>query len=311
MKIFLKRLLKTLLVVFILFNIMVIFHAYKLTHFYDRTKPNTEAIAKKSTWNTTKAILMGANALKSENVAPDTIVQNVYFTTKDNLKLAAWFLPATAAKGTIAMFHGHGSKKSALLSEAAIFRSLGYNTLLIDFRAHGDSEGNTCTIGYKETEEVKLAYDYLKAKGEKNIVLFGISLGASTITKAVNEHNLKPARVILEMPFGSLFDAVKGRLKIMQLPPQPLATMLTFWGGTIHGFFAFNLKPAEYAKKIECPVLLQWGKNDPRVSRSETELIYNNIIGPKKLVLYENSAHESLCKKETAKWTNEVTAFLQ
>ncbi|MBC7866048.1 MAG: dienelactone hydrolase family protein, partial [Gloeobacteraceae cyanobacterium ES-bin-316] len=108
-----------------------------------------------------------------------------------------------------------------------------------------------------------------------------------------------------------LFDAVKGRLKIMQLPPQPLATMLTFWGGTIHGFFAFNLKPAEYAKKIECPVLLQWGKNDPRVSSAETELIYNNIIGPKKLVLYENSAHESLCKKETLKWTNEVTAFLQ
>jgi hypothetical protein len=79
----------------------------------------------------------------------------------------------------------------------------------------------------------------------------------------------------------------------------------------MHGFFAFNLRPTEYAKKIKCPVLLQWGRQDPRVSQQETELIYNNITSSKKLVVYENSGHESFCKKEPVKWTNEVTAFLQ
>ena len=98
---------------------------------------------------------------------------------------------------------------------------------------------------------------------------------------------------------------------MMHLPPLPLAPMLTFWGGTMHGFLAFNLEPSAYAKKIQCPVLLQWGKQDPRVSQQETELIYNNITSSKKLVVYENSGHESFCKKETTKWTNELTAFLQ
>ena len=96
----------------------------------------------------------------------------------------------------------------------------------------------------------------------------------------------------------------------MGLPGQPLATFITFWGGTEHGFWAFNMKPSEFVKQIKCPVLLQWGKNDPRVKQEETDLIYANISAPKRLVVYENSGHESLCEKEHAKWMNEVGDFL-
>lgn len=311
MKRFLKLLLRTVIVLFILINVIVIFHAYKFTHFYERKEIVVKKQEDKSSWDKTKEILFGPNFIKQLNTSPDTVVQTLYFTTSDSLKLEAWYLPATLAKGTIAMFHGHGSKKSALLTEAALFRKLGYNTLLLDFRAHGNSQGNTCSIGNDEVEDIKLVYDYLITKGEKNIILYGVSLGASTITKAVNDYGLNPDKIILEMPFGSLSNAVEGRLKIMKLPPEPLSTLLTFWGGISHGFWAFNLKPSEYVKKIKCPVLLQWGKNDPRVSQEETQLIYKNISSTKKLVVYENSAHESLCKKETVKWTGEITAFLQ
>jgi len=311
MKKFVKLVLKSLLVIFLLLNIMVIFHAYKLTHFYDRSSVAMQPETKKSDWAKARDIFMGAKTLKSQNLASDTVVQNITLTTRNGLKLSAWQLPAASAKGTIAMFHGHGSKKSALLTEAAVFRKLGYNTFLVDFRAHGNSEGNTCTLGYEEAEDVQLAYDYLKKHGEKNIVLYGVSLGAATVTKAMNDYELQPSKVILEMPFGSLQNAVVGRLKMMGLPPQPLATMLTFWGGSMYGFWAFNLEPSAYAKKIQCPVLLQWGKQDPRVSQQETELIYNNISSSKKMVVYEYSGHESFCKKETTKWTNEVNAFLQ
>ncbi|HSN62432.1 MAG TPA: alpha/beta fold hydrolase [Ferruginibacter sp.] len=306
-----KLLLRTILVLFFLFNIIVIFHAYKLTHFYERSQVTLKKAADKTTWDKTADILFGAKAVKQQNTAPDTIVQAVYFTTADNLKLEGWYLPVLNAKGTIAMFHGHGGKKSSLLPEAAVFRRQGFNTLLLDFRAHGNSQGNSCTIGYEEAEDVKLVYDYLEKKGEKNIILYGVSLGASTITKAINDYNLAPAKVILDMPFASLSDAVEGRLKIMKLPAEPLATMLTFWGGVLHGFWAFDLKPYEFAGKINCPVLLQRGRKDPRVTQEETEKIFNNIHSSKKLVVYENSAHESLYKKESDKWTNEVTAFLQ
>ncbi len=309
MRTFLKYLIRTVAVIFLLVNIIVIFHAHKFTHFYNIGE--VEMKKEKTSWDKTKEILFGINAQKQPNELPDTSYTAVTLTTKDSIKLDAWYTLVNNAKGTVCMFHGHGGRKGGNNAEAAAFRKMGYNTFQIDFRAHGSSGGNTCTIGYNEAEDVKLAYDFIKSKGEKNIVLWGISMGAATITKAISDYSLQPQKIILEMPFGTIEDAVKGRLKLMGLPPQPVATLLTFWGGTIHGFWAFGMKPEEYARKINCPILLQWGKNDPRVTRSEEDILFSNISSSnKKFVVYESAAHESLCKKEHEKWMEEVTAFL-
>jgi uncharacterized protein len=313
MKKLLKFLLKTIAVLFILINIIVIFHAYKFTHFYDIGEKQMKPNELKTGWGKTKEILFGINAQKQQNTIADSTAQTIKLTTKDNIELEGWYMPVDSAKGTVCMFHGHGGKKSGNNNEAAEFRKMGFNTFQLDFRAHGGSKGNTCTIGAVEAEDVKLAYDYIKAKGEKNIVLWGISMGASAVAKTVNDYaDVKPNKIILEMPFGTLSDAVAGRVKMMGLPAQPVSTLLTFWGGAIHGFWAFNFKPQEYAKKITCPTLLQWGASDPRVTKKEEEILFANLsTANKKFVVYENSVHESLCTKENTKWVSEVSNFLK
>jgi len=303
MKKFGKFLLRTLGILFILVNIITALHAYKFTHFYNAADAAPQ--------NKAAAIFFGINAFKQKNDAPDSITQKVILTTSDSLKLEGWYSKVANAKGTVCLFHGHGGKKSGTNAEAQVFRSLGYNTFQLDFRAHGSSDGNTSTIGYYESEDVALAYDLIKDKGEKNIVLWGISMGAATITKAISDYQLKPSKIILEMPFGSILEAAEGRIKLMGLPSEPLARLITFWGGVEHGFWAFNMKPVEFAKKISCPVLLQWGANDPRVSKKEIDAIYSNIPTQKKLMVYESAAHESLCKKEKEKWSTTVADFLK
>jgi uncharacterized protein len=313
MKRFLKILLRTFIVLFVLINVIVAFHAYKFTHFYNTGEVVLKKQEDKSGWDKTKEILFGINAVKQQNTIADSANEKVILTTADKIKLEGWYTAVDSAKGTVCMFHGHGGKKSGNNKEAEDFRKLGYNTFQLDFRAHGNSGGNTCTIGYDESEDVKLAYDFIKNKGEKNIVLWGISMGAAAVTKGMNDYTaLQPQKIILEMPFGTIEDAVKGRIKMMGLPPQPIATLLTFWGGTEHGFWAFGMKPEEYAKKITCPTLLQWGANDPRVSRAEEDILFANLAtASKKFVVYENCVHESLCKKENEKWMGEVSDFLK
>ena len=306
-----KGLLKFALVLFILLNVIVMCHAYKFTHFYEPNEVVKKTETEKTGWDKTKDLLFGFNSIKQKNIAPDSTFKPVTITTSDDFKLDAWYNTVPNAKGSVAMFHGHGGKKTGLLLEAASFRELGYNTLLVDLRAHGNSEGNTCTIGYNEGADVKAAYDYLQKSGEKNIMLYGISLGAASVTKAMNDYEITPSKIILEMPFGSLSEAVVGRVKMMGLPPQPISTMLTFWGGVEHGFWAFNMKPVEYVKKIKCPTLLQWGKNDPRVSEKETNELYANLTSVKKLVVYDSCVHESLCTKQHEKWMTNVSEFVQ
>ena len=311
MKKLFRFLFKTILVLFVLVNIITAFHAYKFSHIYDRNEVVIKRNEDKTGWDKTKEILFGINAVKQKNQEPDSSFETIILTTKDSIKLEGWYIKTkAAAKGTVVLFHGHVSKKSSVLNESEGFRQLGYNTLLVDFRAHGNSGGNTCTIGYTETEDVKLAYDYIKNRGEKNIVLWGISMGAATITKAMSDYKMQPSKIILEMPFASILQAAEGRIKMMGLPAQPLATLITFWGGTEQGFWGFGMKPSEFAKNIKEPTLLQWGKNDPRVQQEETDLIYKNLAGKKQLVVYETAGHESLCDKEHEKWMAAISGFL-
>jgi len=125
------------------------------------------------------------------------------------------------------------------------------------------------------------------------------------------EYNIKPDKLILECPFATLPEAVEGRLRMMGLPTQ-LANLIAFWGSVQSGIWTFNYKPAEYAKEIDTPTLLQWGALDPRVAESETKTILENLNGlDKNLVVYENSAHQSYCKNESERWRESVKSFLE
>ncbi len=307
-----KRLVYTVLALFILLNIMAAFHAYKFTHFYANIPPAKKP-EQMSAGEKASAIFFGINYAKSKVVDSLQIAHDtVNIKTMDSVRLESWYIKADSnAKGTILMFHGHGSSKSGIIREATAFHTMGWNVVMTDFRAHGNSEGEICTIGANEAKDVKAVWDFVKAKDEKNIVLWGISLGAATTLKAVHDFQLQPQKIILEMPFGTLTDAVKGRLRTMHLPEQPLSTLLAFWGGIEQGFWAFNMNPELFAADIKCPVLVQWGVGDKRVTEQETNTIFTNISSKEKtLVRYEESGHESLCKKENQKWMSSVGSFL-
>ena len=309
----LRRILRIGLVLFLLLNIATAFHAYRFTHFYDGVESNVMK-PETMTWSDKFGfILFGMKYPKSKNgLLPAAPYETVVLKTKDGLKLEGWWRQADSAVGTVILFHGHGGSKSSLIPESDYFLTLGYNTLSMDFRAHGGSDGNVCTIGYREGEDVKLACDFVRGRGERNVVLWGISLGAATITRAIAEYEVRPEKIILELSFGSLQDAVKARVRLTSLPEQPIAGLLTFWGGIQQDFWAFNHSPCDYAKQITCPTLVQHAAKDARVSLEESTCILNNLkSSDKKLVIYETALHESLYKKEPEKWKTSVSEFLK
>ena len=100
MKKILKIILKVVLVLFVLINIITAFHAYKFTHFYNAGDVTVKNPENKSAWDKTKEALFGINAVKKENtVVPDSTFKTIYLTTKNCLKLQAWYIAADSAKG--------------------------------------------------------------------------------------------------------------------------------------------------------------------------------------------------------------------
>ncbi|MEV4882833.1 alpha/beta hydrolase [Chitinophaga ginsengisegetis] len=313
MKRFFKRLAWTCVVLFILLNIIGAFHAWKFTHFYEDGGRRNKLPEQMSTGEKIKTILFGVRIAKSATTSfPSVPYETVLLHTAGGLRLEGWWIPAKAAKGTVILFHGYNGNKGSLFPEADRFRSLGYHTFLLDFRAHGNSEGYTCSVGYKEAEDVKLAWDYVKEKSNQPIILWGVSMGAAAILKAVPEYGLTPKQLILQCPFATLTDAVKSRMRSVHLPAFPFSQILTFWGGVEQGFWGAGFKPERYARQIHMPVLYFYGKQDIRVMPQETQEVFSHLgTRQKKLYIFPNAGHQSFCGKDSAAWMKEVTAFLQ
>lgn len=301
-----KRSLWFILILFLLMNIIAFMHAYKFTHFSTRDINRTEQSQKMSVIEKLKIAVSGINNPRPVNKSiPDSVYQDIKIKG-----ISSWYIPVSNAKGSVIIFHGYGGEKSSMTDKASVFHQLGYNTMLVDFKGSGSSEGKTTTIGYKEAEDVIATVNYLHSKGEQNIILFGTSMGAAALMKALNDKQLPVKKIIIECPFGSLLQTVKNRFEYMGVPQFPLAHLLVFWGGVQNGFNAFGHKPEEYAKAITLPALMFWGAKDPKVKPEETNNIYNNLKGPKKLVTLADAGHENYLLKYKELWTQEVTRFL-
>lgn len=304
-----------ILVQFLLLNISAALHANKFSRFYNdpaliNKKPSQNIF--KKTWRLFAGQKYGKSPVSH---APVMQHDTVLLQTQNGLTIESWYIPADSlAKGTILLFHGLTMNKANILPEANDFHYQGFNVMLVDFRAHGNSQGNITTIGLREAEEVKLAYDFIAAKGEKNIFCWGTSMGSVAIMKAIADYKLNPAGVILEMPFGSLKEHVKARARTIGFggfPEKPFGLLVTFWMGIERGFNGFKFQTATYAKEVNCPVLMQWGRSDRLVLEKETNRIFNAIPnGKKKLVIYEASDHESFLYREPQKWRTETEQFL-
>lgn len=297
--------------VFVLMNVVAYFHAYKFTHFSQSDSAKTKDPARLSGFDKMKIALFGI-----DNPRPRTLTTPKQpFTTvriqSGQTALECWHITVEKPKGTVILFHGYSAEKSQMLERSDELVQMGYNTMLVDFMGCGGSEGNETTIGFYESENVKTCYDFVKKQGEEHIFLFGSSLGAAAVIKAVSERDIKPSGIILECPFGSMYDAVRMRFAAMKLPSFPMAELLVFWGGVQHGFWGFAHKPTEYAKSVRTPILLLWGGKDDKVSREEIGTIFHNLASPKRLVIYPLAGHAGYLAGYREQWKSDIRGFME
>jgi alpha-beta hydrolase superfamily lysophospholipase len=293
----------------VLANISAAIYAYKFTHFKEGSPPPPSS---KNIITKTWKLFVGPTFYKqSINGIPNFPVEEVQLFTQDSILIKGWYSKNDSAKACVVLFHGYSANKSYALREAEQFKSRGYNILLIDFRNHGESSGSATSFGEKENEEVVAAFDYAKQQGNQKIILYGISMGAVSVMKAVAQDKIQPTAIIADMPFGSLQDHFKSRAKSIGFPSQPFAFLISTWIGIEQGYNPYTFKTCNYAKDIHCPVLLQWGEKDIYVKKEEIQSIYNCLASTsKKLVVYPEANHESFLNVDPSTWQKEVQYFI-
>jgi alpha-beta hydrolase superfamily lysophospholipase len=305
-----RKILAFCLVLLVLGNYIVYNHAYNFIHFKEEVIQKTIKPENQGFFEKIRTLIFGVQIPKPKNHAfPSYDFSEIYLEGEE--KLHSWFMDVENRKGIILLFHGFASSKSDLLPYADEFRKMGYACLLIDFRGNGQSSGNMTSIGYYESKDVQLGYQWVKKKFPKEkIMLFGCSMGAVAIMKALDDDLVSPENVILECPFGTFKNTIDNRFKAMGLPPFILSDILMFHGGLQLGFNPYSHNPIEYAKGIDIPTLVLYGKHDSRVSIQSINTIFKNIEGEKKLIVFPSSKHEVYLNQDKEMWLKEINSFL-
>lgn len=291
-------------------NILAVFHSYNFTHFSsENPKIRRQSASQLDTYEKISALILGVKNPKPKSYLS---IQDNYISKKllSNVEIEIWEKTVPHSKGVVLLFHGYSSEKTSLLKNADYFNQLGYSTILTDFMGCGNSEGYQTTIGFYEAENVETVFNYAK-NSNSNIILYGNSMGAASIMRAISEFQLQPQKVIIECPFSSMQQTVENRFQNMGVPTFPMSYMLTFWGGVVNGFWAFRHNPKDYANNISQPTLLMCGAKDKNVKRFEIDSIYNNINSKnKELVIFDNAGHENYINHHKTQWQSAIMSFL-
>ncbi|MBQ6335168.1 MAG: alpha/beta hydrolase [Erysipelotrichaceae bacterium] len=213
----------------------------------------------------------------------------------DGLKLNAYNIHNHDDDRYMIMVHGIGRNKSSLYSRAYEFAKLGYNILLIDQRAAGDSQGEYYTYGVKEAQDLQLWISYLTKKyPQTKICLYGLSMGAATIMMATAYELPENVKCLVEESGYSSMEEefaylIKRDYKLSFT--YPVVKLLESKMEKKFGMSYGDVSPKLCLEENEVPILFIHGDEDKTVPFEMATILYNHNKGVKKYYPIHGAGH--------------------
>lgn len=228
--------------------------------------------------------------------------------------LAGRYLLTRPSAPLVIFMHGyHGTYKWDGYGCYKMCKKLGYNLLMVDERAHGDSAGHTITFGIKEQKDCLKWIEFANSNLDySKLYLWGVSMGASTVLMAASHLDRSTVSgIISECAYTSPEAIIRRTAYTMKVPGDFLAPGIKaaarIWGH-------FNLtenSSVESVKKTDIPVLFIHGTGDGFVPVKMCEILYNACVSDKEIAYIEGSKHAVCALTDISAYRAAVESFLR
>jgi fermentation-respiration switch protein FrsA (DUF1100 family) len=221
----------------------------------------------------------------------------VEFRSGDGLTLRGWYIPAENSVKTIIVCSGANGSLDADMHVAPWLHEAGFNVLLFNWRAHGQSEGEVVTLGFNERYDLIAAVEFVKSKGAERIGVLGFSMGGTVAiaTAAVYEDI---NALVVDSPFVTIVSAVAGGLierGLHEGVAYVLARLLLITASLRTQLNLFEIDLVRWIDRIAPrPLLLMFGVQDVIVPKAEGDLAFARAGEPKEVWRVQEAAHRDI-----------------
>jgi len=239
------------------------------------------------------------------------------YKSEDHLNLNVFYNPTAldSVKGHIILVHGIRGDMNFLEPNIRYFSSLGYTTYTVDLRAHGKSEGQYCTFGVKEKQDLSNLINYLVEVEHLNLENLGIwaqSLGAAVALQSLAVDK-RIQWGIVESTFSEFNTVVNDYFQLyLGFSNANFSNYLVKRAGAISSFNPDEAKPIEACSKITQPVLMIHGTEDDRINISNGKRNFQALASKNKSFFEVKGAnHVNVWQLGDAHLKNEMNVFLK
>lgn len=233
----------------------------------------------------------------------------------DGLRLHADFL--RGEPGTkVTMIFCHGYKSEAAFDFAAMYdfyRSLGYNLVYLNMRAHGKSGGKYIGFGVLDRFDVQSwAKKVAELFPDTSIFLHGMSMGAASILQSA-DLELDPAvcGIIADCGFSSTNEVFRNLVGgLYHLPATPFVDIFEAVNRMTAGYGFTDADSVRSMERSRLPLAYICGDCDRYVPLDMAMRIYNACVQDKVLLIAEGAGHAASFMTENEKYRNLITEFI-
>ena len=189
-------------------------------------------------------------------------------------------------------FTGSGKKDFASLAQA--YYKNGYNVLLVDNRAHGQSEGKYVGFGVLDRLDLRNWVKYVINRFGSNVQIFlhGISMGAATVLMASSIMPKNVRGIITDCGFTSVYEIFEYVLKRdYHLPKFPIIYLTNIMSKIRAGYGYKDVNTTAEIARSDIPILFIHGENDEFVPLWMTMKNYSYCKAYKELFIVRESEH--------------------
>ena len=238
--------------------------------------------------------------------------ERLYITAGDGVRLTASCRRQQSGKWALIM-HGYTSGKENMRSYAQKYYEQGYSVLVPDQRAHGESGGEYCGMGWPERLDViKWAERITEEEPGAEIVLHGVSMGAASVLMAAGEglpENV--AAVVSDCAFTDVASIMRYQLSERVVDS---AALLSFGGSAVTklrlGHTWGEASALAMAARSGIPILFIHGGADDFVPVQMAHELCAAAPEPKELVIIPGAEHAQAAYKDTEKYWTAVFDFI-